>query len=268
MTDILQTILAKKRQEIAALDGKALRRAAENSPLPRDFLAALTRHPAEKPALIAELKRGSPSKGLFAPQLDLEATARLYAQNGASAISALTDESFFYGSLQTLSRLRQPECWQESPALPLLRKDFLIDEAQLYQSRAAGADAALLIVAALPDRKQFAALHALALELGLTPLVEIHNEAEAEAALNLPNLRLLGINNRNLDTFQVSLAVTERLRPLLPASLTVVSESGIFTADDVHRLAQTGVNAILVGEALITAADMPAKVREIAGEKG
>jgi indole-3-glycerol phosphate synthase len=213
------------------------------------------------PRLIAELKRASPSKGILAPHLDLFQVADIYAQNGASAISVLTDEKFFMGKLETLRELRFTRKFE----LPLLRKDFMIDEVQLYESRANGADAVLLITAALTDDKHFADLHATALELGLTPLVEVHNEEETERALKLKGVRLIGINNRNLATFEVSLETTERIRPMIPSGITVVAESGIFTARDVERLANARVDAILVGEALVTSEDIAAKVRELAG---
>jgi indole-3-glycerol phosphate synthase len=209
--------------------------------------------------LIAELKRASPSKGILAPHLDLFQVAEIYAQNGAAAISVLTDENFFLGKLETLHELR----FTRKSELPLLRKDFLIAEVQLYESRVNGADAVLLIAAALTDDKHFADLHALALELGLTPLVEVHDEVEAERALKLKDVRLIGINNRNLATFEVSLETTERIRPIIPDDITVVAESGIFTASDVERLSNANVDAILVGEALVTSEDIPAKVREL-----
>ena len=211
--------------------------------------------------LIAELKRASPSKGILARHLDLFQVAEIYAQNGASAISVLTDEKFFLGKLETLRELR----FESKLDLPLLRKDFLIDEVQLYESRAYGADAILLIAAALTDDRRFADLHALALELGLTPLVEVHNEAEVERALKLNDVHLIGINNRDLATFHVSLETTERLRPMIPSDIAVVAESGIFTASDVRRLAGAHVDAILVGEALVTSQDIGAKVRELSG---
>jgi indole-3-glycerol phosphate synthase len=259
--NILETILVQKRLEIAALNAVELRRAAESSPAPRDFLSAVTRHGGPRPKLIAELKRGSPSKGILAPHLDLFQAAEIYIQNGASAISVLTDEKFFLGSLDTLRGLRN----RRDVAIPLLRKDFIIDEAQIYEARANGADAILLIAAALPDDGSFAGLHACALSLGLTALVEVHDEAETERTLNIPGIRLIGINNRNLATFEVSLAVTERLRLMVPRGIPVVSESGIFANTDVERLARANVDAILVGEALVTAEDIPAKVRELAG---
>lgn len=262
MTNILETILDQKRLEIAALDTADLRRAAESTPAPRNFLAAVSRRQSDLPlALIAELKRASPSKGILAPHLDLFQVADIYAKNGASAISVLTDEKFFQGKLETLHDLR----FTHQSSLPLLRKDFIIDEAQLYEARANGADAILLIAAALPDDARFADLHACATSLGLTPLVEVHNEAETERALKLSGIRLIGINNRNLATFEVSLETSERLRPLIPAGISVVAESGIFTAKDVSRLARANVDAILVGEALVTAANIPAKVRELSG---
>jgi indole-3-glycerol phosphate synthase len=211
--------------------------------------------------LIAELKRASPSKGLLAPHLDLFQVADIYAQNGAAAISVLTDEKFFMGKLETLRELR----FTRRSQLPLLRKDFILDEVQLYESRANGADAVLLIAAALPDDQHFADLHALALALGLTPLVEVHDEAETERALKLNDVRLIGINNRNLTTFDVTLETTERLSPMIPAETRLVAESGIFTAQDVERLAQANVDAILVGEALVTSEDIGAKVRELSG---
>ena len=263
---ILAEILEHKRTQIAAFDAKSLRRAAESSPLPRDFLAAISPTLKEEgsgvggnPRLIAELKRASPSKGILAPHLDLFQVADIYAQNGASAISVLTDEKFFLGKLETLRELR----FTRRSELPLLRKDFIIDEVQLFESRANGADAVLLIAAALPDDQHFADLHALALELRLTPLVEVHDEVETERALKLRNIRLIGINNRNLATFDVSLETTERLRSMLPDDVAVVAESGIFTSQDVQRLAQIDIDAILVGEALITSEDIAAKVREL-----
>ncbi len=189
--------------------------------------------------------------------------ADIYAKNGASAISVLTDEKFFHGNLETLRELR----FTRSLSLPLMRKDFILAESQIYESRASGADAILLIAAALTDDSILADLHALALELGLTPLVEVHDEKEIERVLNVKGIRLIGINNRNLATFEVSLETTERMRPMIPADVIVISESGIFSSSDVERLAKANVDAILVGEALVTAEDIAAKVRELAGLK-
>jgi len=284
--NILEQIIAQKKVEIAALDALGLRRAAEQSPAPRDFLAAIAprlsgegigvreRRFAPRPSLIAELKRASPSKGILAPHLDLFQVADIYTQNGAAAISVLTDENFFMGKLETLRELRQNQLPTLAPGasagvtnhqLPLLRKDFTIAESQIYEARANGADAILLIAAALLDDKHFADLHACALSLGLTALVEVHDEAETERALKLQDVKLIGINNRNLATFEVSLATTERLRPIISSDIAVVAESGIFTATDVERLANINIDAILVGEALVTSDDIPAKVRELSG---
>ena len=268
--NILEKIIEHKKLEIAALDAQALHRAADSSPTPRDFLAALTPFPSptgegvggRRVRLIAELKRASPSKGILAPHLDLFQVADIYTQNGASAISVLTDEKFFMGSLETLRQLR----FTNHP-LPLLRKDFIIDEVQLYESRANGADAILLIAAALTDDKHFADLHACALSLGLTALVEVHDEAETERALELKDVKLIGINNRNLATFDVTLETTEKLRPLIPSEIAVVAESGIFDASDVERLSKANVDAVLVGEALVTSEDIGAKVRELSGAR-
>jgi len=258
---ILAKIIEQKGLEIAALDAQALRRAADSSPAPRDFLSAIKRRRFfPRPSLIAELKRASPSKGILAPHLDLFQVADIYTKNGASAISVLTDEKFFLGSLETLRQLRIT-----NHQLPLLRKDFIIDEVQLYEARANGADAILLIAAALTDDKLFADLHAGALSLGLTALVEVHDEAETERALKLKDVKLIGINNRNLATFEVSLETTERLRPMISPDIAVVAESGIFNASDVERLANANVDAILVGEALVTSDDIGAKVRELVG---
>lgn len=276
---ILARIIEQKKLEIAALDAQSLRRAADASPAPRDFLSAISHLPAGEgagvrarrrfgthPSLIAELKRASPSKGILAPHLDLFQVADLYIQNGASAISVLTDEKFFMGSLHTLRELRARNLTPDtSHATPLLRKDFTIDEVQLYEARANGADAILLIAAALTDDALFADLHACALGLGLTALVEVHNEEETERALKLKGVKLIGINNRNLATFEVTLETTEKLRPMIPSEIAVVAESGIFTASDVDRLAKANVDAILVGEALVTSEDISAKVRELSG---
>ncbi len=257
---ILETILAHKREQIAALDAQSLRHAAELAPPPRDFLAAITRRAAgSPPALIAELKRASPSKGMLAPHLDLFQVADLYSQNGAAAISVLTDEKFFLGSLDTLHSLR----YERNCPLPLLRKDFILDEVQIYEARASGADAILFIAAALPDDAHFAALHDCAQSLGLTTLVEVHDEVETERALKLAGVKLIGVNNRNLATFEVSLQTTERIRPLIPAGVAVVSESGIESREHVERLSRASVDAILVGEALVTAPDIPVRVREL-----
>ncbi|MDW8328141.1 MAG: indole-3-glycerol phosphate synthase TrpC [Anaerolineales bacterium] len=285
MADRLRQILAHKRAEIERLDLREQMARAKDAPPVRDFLAALTSPltPALFPSpgpkvqergegwraapgrgvravhLIAELKRASPSRGLLAPHLNLGELAHVYVENGAAALSVLTDEAFFLGHLNDLRELRFTHLVKR----PLLRKDFMLAPVQLYESRAAGADAILLIVAALDDAT-LCDLHALALDLGLTALVEVHTAEEVERALRIPNLRLIGINNRDLATFNVSLDTTVRLRPLIPPGITVVSESGLFTAVDVRRMAECGVDAVLIGEALVTAGDIGAKVRELA----
>ncbi len=256
-------ILEHKRQEVARLSERALRRRAEQTPRPRPFLPPLPAGAAPRVRLIAELKRASPARGLLAPGLDLVALAGTYAAHGAAAISVLTDAHFFQGRLGTLRAVRSSG--GPAAAVPLLRKDFILAPAQLYETRSAGADAVLLIVAALPDDARLRDLHALALELGLAPLVEVHSRPELERAQRLAGLRWVGINNRDLHTFKVHLATTARLRPHVPPGVRVVSESGICTAARVARLAALPVDAVLVGEALVTAADAAAKVRELSG---
>ena len=254
---ILDTILAHKRVEIAQLDPVELRRRAADTQKPLDFLAALRPEQREDPPrLIAEIKRASPSRGVLFSNVDPVELAGIYAAGGAAAISVLTDQKFFYGSIDILRRVRAV-C-----ALPLLRKDFIIDPAQVYEARAIGADAILLIVAALPIDSHMCDLHALALELGLTPLVEVHNRAELDRALRL-DPKLIGINNRDLQTFTVSLATTAALRPLIREGTVVVSESGISTPQHMDHMAALSVDAVLVGEALVTAPDIGAKVREL-----
>jgi len=278
MSNRLLEIIRHKRTEVERLDLREQMARANDAPPVREFLAACSPLPAGEggdavvakatphrgvrqgrhPKLIAELKRASPSRGLLAPHLNMIELAQLYAANGAAALSVLTDEKFFLGSLATLEMLRRAP----APLPPLLRKDFMLAPVQLYESRAAGADAILLIVAAL-DEARLHDLHALALDLGLAALVEVHTAEEVERALRIPNLRLVGINNRDLATFEVSLDTTARLRPLIPPGISVVSESGIFTAAHVQQVAALGVEAVLVGEALVTASDIGAKVREL-----
>jgi indole-3-glycerol phosphate synthase len=258
---ILDEIFEYKRLEIAhskrARPLDSLVEQASSAPPAYDFLGAL-RERRGCPALIAEIKQRSPSRGQLAQQFDPLTLARLYAQNGARAISVLTDVRYFGGSLEIL---------QAVAALPgrppLLRKDFICDVYQLYESRAAGADAILLIVAGLGE-VELRELYLQSLELGLTPLVEVHTLPELEAGLKL-NPLLVGINNRDLKTFEVNLDTTLNLRPYIPQEVMLVAESGICSYEDVDRLAQAGVDAILVGEALVTAPDIAAKVRELAG---
>lgn len=222
------------------------------APPPRDFAAAL-RSPGV--SLIAEVKQASPSKGLLRHDFDAVALARVYEDNGAAAISVLTDQHFFQGNLDHLRAVRQ------NVGLPVLRKDFILDPYQVYEARAAGADAILLIVAALGDG-DLKALYRLVYELGMAALVEVHNEAELERALKI-GPRIVGVNNRDLRTLKVDLKTTARLRPLVPAEVVLIAESGVHTRADVAQLAAIGVDAMLVGEALVRAKDVGCKVREL-----
>lgn len=259
---MLAEIIAHKKKEIALLNTQVMRRAAENSPEPRNFLSAIQGRPIDRhPALIAEIKYASPSRGVLTPHIDPFQIMDIYTENGAAAISVLTDEKYFMGNLETLAGLR----FSHNATLPLLRKDFILNQAQLYESRANGADAVLLIAAVLTDDGHFADLHTCALNLGLTVLVEVHNLIDLERALEVDDVCLIGINNRNLANFEVSLQTTEQLRALIPDHITVVSESGIFSSRDVSRLTNANVDAILVGEALVTAEDIGEKVRELSG---
>lgn len=260
---ILDEIFAYKRLEVAEKRRQRplaeLERAALASAPARDFTGALLEAAAvnDSPALIAEIKRASPSRGPLAPGLDALTLAQIYQENGAAAISVLTDERYFQGSLADLQAVAS------SPTgLPVLRKDFLYDPYQVYEARQAGADAVLLIVASLAPA-DLAALHAVAVSLGMAALVEVHNLAELELALSL-NPALIGINNRDLRDFSVNLETSMTLIRHIPEGVCVVAESGIHTPGDVRRLASAGVNAILVGEALVTARDIPAQVRSLA----
>jgi indole-3-glycerol phosphate synthase len=254
---ILDRILVNKYLEVARrrisipIDQLHNRALAQTSP--RDFIDALKR--VKRPALIAECKKASPSKGLLRPEYNPTQLAQTYAQNGAAALSVLTDEQFFKGSLSDLTIAR------EAADLPALRKDFIVDCYQVYEARAAGADAVLLIVAAL-RLDQLRELHQRILELGMTPLVEVHDEAEVDIALKIEP-KLIGVNNRNLRDFTVDLQTTARLRKNIPTDIGLVAESGIHTAEDVWRVRDMGADAILVGEALVTASNVSAKVREL-----
>jgi indole-3-glycerol phosphate synthase len=259
---ILDEIFAHKAVEVEGLKQQRslaeTRRLAEISTPPLDFIAALLRRPGQRPALIAEIKRASPSRGLLAPNFDPQALARLYTENGASAISVLTEAKYFQGSIDILRQVASLD-----PRLPLLRKDFMLDPYQVYEARAAGADAILLIAAYL-DPDLLSLLHDLALSLGMAALVEVHSQAEIEKAFQSCQPPLLGINNRDLGDFSVDLSTAGRLRKLAPPETCVVAESGIHTPADVDKLMAAGIDAILVGEALVTATDPGAKVRSLA----
>jgi indole-3-glycerol phosphate synthase len=256
---ILARILDEKRREFAALRGRMPRadlaaRAAEAPPA-RDLAAALRRPAGGAPRAIAEVKRASPSAGPIRPGADAVAVAGEYVAAGAAAVSVLTDETFFAGSLADLTAVRV------SAPVPVLRKDFLIDPLQVLEARAAGADAVLLIVAAL-DGAQLAELHAAAAELGMTALVEAHAPAEAERAL-AAGARVVGVNHRDLATFEMDMGLCARIRPLVPPDRVLVAESGIKTAADVRAVAAAGADAILVGESLMRRPSPGEALREL-----
>ena len=239
----------KAETDRAALERECARRAPA-----RDFEAAL-RPPNGAVRLIAEVKKASPSRGVLAPVLDPQALARTYAAGGAHAISVVTDEKYFQGSLDLLCRIRGVV------ETPLLRKDFTIDEYQLWEARAAGADAVLLIVAILEPR-HLRDLAAAAKGLGLAALVECHTAAEVDAALAAGS-RIIGINNRDLHTFETRIETTLELLPLVPPGPILVSESGFVDPAQVRRVVEAGAHAILVGEGLVTAGDVGARIREL-----
>jgi len=255
---ILDDITANTRAEIAERKRRVslaqMCAWAECALPPRDFAGALVH---ERVALIAEVKRASPSRGALRSGLDPVQLARDYAAGGASAISVLTDGRFFGGSLADLAAVRA------SVGLPLLRKDFIVDEYQIYESRVHQADAVLLITRILSE-PQLRDYLALTRSLGLAALTEVHDEAELDRALTA-GASIIGINNRNLADFTVSLETTERLAPRVPPDKIVVAESGIFTSSDVARVARAGVRAVLVGEALVRASDVKAKISELVG---
>jgi indole-3-glycerol phosphate synthase len=257
---ILDQIVANKKRELAVsqrnLPLADLRRIALAAPPPVDFAPALRGGGIK---LIAELKKASPSRGVIRADFDSVEIAQIYADNGASAISVLTESKYFRGRLGHLKHIKTAL----GRTLPLLRKDFIFDPYQIYESRAYGADSLLLIVAILAPR-QLVELIGLTRQLGMECLVEVHNEAELEIALKSP-ARIIGINNRDLSTFTVDINTTRRLRPLIPTDRIVVSESGIKDRADMARLRQWGVDAVLIGEALMSARDIAAKMKELLG---
>jgi indole-3-glycerol phosphate synthase len=262
MSDILDRILAVKRVEVEAARRSrppaAVRAAAERAAPPRGFAAALrTKIAAGMPAVIAEVKRASPSKGVLRAEFDPRAIARAYAAGGAACLSVLTDRQFFQGGPEDLAAARA------ACGLPILRKDFIVDQYQVDEARALGADCILLIVAALDDRR-LAALEAAALDLGMDVLVEVHDRTELDRALAL-RTPLIGINNRNLRTFDTRLETTLELLSAVPSDRLVVTESGIVSRADVVRMRAAGVNAFLVGEALMRAADPGAALQALFG---
>jgi len=262
---ILDKIMRHKRGEIARLKQirplETVRAEAEQAATlesPYDLVATLR---AAGVSLIAEVKKASPSKRLLCPDFDAVRLAATYAANGAAVISVLTDDEFFQGKLEYLTCIRAA-IHSSQPALPLLRKDFIFDPYQVYEARAAGADA-LLLITALLSSERLADLLSLTHKLGMNALVEVHNEAELARALEVEP-RIVGVNNRNLKDFTIDLNTFGRLRPLLPRDTLAVAESGVHTAADVRRMEEMGADAVLVGEALVTADDTAAKVRELA----
>ncbi len=232
-----------------------LRRAALDAPPTRDFAAAL-RRPDGRVAVVGELKRRSPSKGELAADLDPGPVARAYEAGGAAALSVLTDQPYFGGMVSDLQSARA------ATSLPCLRKDFVIDEVQVYEARAIGADAMLLIVAAIADDGLMADLHALGRDLGMGVLVEAHDAREVERALKA-GAQVLGINSRDLATFSEDLGVATGLSSLVPADVIAVAESAIRSVGDARRVAGAGFDAVLVGEALVRAVDPTALVRDL-----
>jgi len=260
MSDILQTILARKADEIAARSARVplaeMAARARSAPPVRGFAAALkSTIAAGDPAVIAEIKKASPSKGVIRPDFRPDEIAVSYEFGGAACLSVLTDEDFFQGSDAYLQQARN------ACTLPVLRKDFTVDPYQVYEARALGADCILLIVAALED-VQLADLSGLALELGMDVLVEVHDIDELERAIQVP-VPLVGINNRNLRTFEVSLDVTLQMKDAVPRDRLLVTESGILGAADVATMRAAGVNAFLVGETFMRAPEPGEALRQL-----
>jgi len=258
---ILDQIVNSTQKSVAQLKSQtplaSVKRLVRYQDPPRDFAHALN---GQSIGLIAEVKRASPSKGLLCPDLAASSLARVYSQGGAAAISVLTESDYFWGSFADLEAART------EVKLPVLCKDFIIDRYQVYKARSHGADAVLLIAAILTQHELKTLLETTH-SLGMAALVEIHNRAELAKALNC-SPKIIGINNRNLADFRVNLKTTLNLRRMIPPDVLVVSESGIHTRDDVLTLQKAGVDAILVGEALVTSPDPAAKIDELLGHAG
>lgn len=251
VTDVAKELeIRKERVPLAEMKQRAL-----SEPPALDFAAALR---GDKIRIIAEIKQASPSRGLICKDFNPVDIARLYADNGAAAISVLTEPKYFQGSLEYLKDIRNALVGNP---IPLLRKDFIFDPYQVYEARTYGADCLLLIVAMLTPEKLMELLH-VSRQLGMMNLVEVHNEMELAVAVN-SKVKIIGINNRDLNTFKVDLNTTPRLRSLIPPDHIVVSESGIKTREDMDKLREWEVDAALIGEALMSAPDIPAKMREM-----
>jgi indole-3-glycerol phosphate synthase len=260
MNDILEKILATKRAELADVTNErrlAVIEAAEAMPHPRPFRAVLARPAGAPMRVIAEIKRASPSAGPIRPGADVAVIAREYATAGATAISVLTDKQFFDGDLAFIGVARR------ACSLPLLRKDFIIDPLQIAEARAAGADAVLLIAAAFPAGEvRLSDCVLVAAGLGLETLVEVHDEAELDQAL-AAHAPVIGVNHRNLRTFEIDMSLTERIAKRVPTGTVLVAESGIKTAADIRRLGDAGAHAVLVGEQLMRAPSPGVALREL-----
>lgn len=263
----LDKICDYKRQELEAVKRMRpldeMKQRAADAEAPRLFYEALSSVPEDEVAIIAEIKKASPSRGVMVHDFDVVALAETYQEHDARALSILTDEHFFQGRLEYLEAAKQ------HVSLPVLRKDFTLDEYHIYEARTFGADAVLLIARVL-ESTQLAEYHHMVADMGMTSLIEIHDESDlkkvgASDAMSYSARLLMGVNNRNLETFECDLATTEGLKAEIPSGVSVVSESGIRERGDIERLQKVGVNIFLIGEALLVAEDPGSKLRELAG---